>query len=100
MPGCRYLNHGRRMSMTNADRIRMMTDEELTKIIMCPYDTFGESVDIMPCIRNGKVQVSVTPQFCYVCMRKWLRAELEEEPKSTIPESVKDFIHRRFMTKQ
>ena len=86
--------------MTNADRIRMMTDEELMKIIMCPYDTFGESVDIMPCIRDGKVQVSVTPQFCYECMRKWLRAELEEEPKSTIPESVKDFIHRRFMTKQ
>ncbi len=33
-------------------------------------------------------------------MRKWLRAESEEEPKSAIPESVKDFIHRRFMTKQ
>ena len=86
--------------MTNADRIRMMTDEELTKIIMCPYDTVGESVDIMPCIRDGKVQVSVSPQFCYECMRKWLRAESEEELKSAIPESVKDFIHRRFMTKQ
>ena len=84
--------------MTNADRIRKMTDEELTKIIMCPYDTVGESVDIMPCIRDGKVQVSVSPQFCYECMRKWLRAE--EEPKSTMPESVKDFIHHRFMTKQ
>lgn len=57
--------------MTNADRIRKMTDEELTKIIMCPYDTVGESVDIMPCIRDGKVQVSVSPQFCYECMRKW-----------------------------
>ena len=76
--------------MTNADRIRMMTDEELTKIIMCPYDTFGESVDIMPCIRDGKVQVSVSPQFCYECMRKWLLAESEEEPKSAIPESVKE----------
>ena len=86
--------------MTNADRIRKMTDEELTKIIMCPYDTVGESVDIMPCIRDGKVQVSVSPQFCYECMRKWLRAEAEEEPKSTIPEPVKDFIHHRFMTKQ
>lgn len=84
--------------MTNADRIRKMTDEELTKIIMCLYDTVGESVDIMPCIRDGKVQVS--PQFCYECMRKWLRAEAEEEPKSTMPESVKNFIHRRFMTKQ
>lgn len=52
------------MSMTNADRIRMMTDEELTKIIMCPYDTFGESVDIMPCIRDGK--------FRYLCLRSFV----------------------------
>ncbi len=84
--------------MTNADRIRMMTDEELTKIIMCPYDTAGEPADIMPCVREGNV--SVPPQFCYECTRKWLRAEAEEEPKSTMPESVKNFIHRRFMTKQ
>ncbi len=84
--------------MTNADRIRMMTDEELTKIIMCPYDTAGEPADIMPCVREGNVSVPL--QFCYECTRKWLRAEAEEEPKSTMPESVKDFIHHRFMTKQ
>ena len=86
--------------MTNADRIRKMTDEELTKIIMCPYDAAGEPADIMPCIRDGNVQVSTSPHFCYECMRKWLRAEVEEEPKSTMPESVKDFIRHRFMTKQ
>lgn len=86
--------------MTNADRIRKMTDDELAEIIMCPYDTVGKPANIMPCVRDGNMQVSVPPQFCYECMRKWLRAEAEEEPKSTIPESVKDFIHRRFMTKQ
>lgn len=28
--------------MTNGDRIRQMTDEELAEIIMCPYDDPAE----------------------------------------------------------
>ena len=28
--------------MTNADRIRQMTDEELAGLIMCPYDKDGD----------------------------------------------------------
>ena len=34
--------------MTNADKIRAMTDEELAEYIPCPYDTAG--AEIMPCI--------------------------------------------------
>lgn len=64
--------------MTNADRIRNMSDEELTKIILCPYDTAGKPEDIMPCVKDG-TQMMVGPEECSQCMLKWLRREAEDE---------------------
>ena len=63
---------------TNADRIRTMGDEELIKIIMCPYDTEGKPIEIMPCVRDGNVQKLVRPEDCKKCMMKWLQSEVEE----------------------
>ena len=63
---------------TNADRIRTMGDEELIKIIMCPYDTAGKPIEIMPCVSDGNVQKLVRPEDCKKCMMKWLQSEVEE----------------------
>ena len=63
---------------TNADRIRTMGDEELIKIIMCPYDTAGKPIEIMPCVRDGNVQEFVPPEDCKKCMMEWLNSEVEE----------------------
>ncbi len=61
--------------MTNGDRIRNMTDEELTQVLLCPYDTAGDPIDIMPCIKNG---VLVGPKECNKCMLEWLHRENKE----------------------
>ena len=58
--------------MTNADKIRSMNDEELSKIIMCPYDTAGDPIDIMPCIKDHGIQELVSPEYCNKCMMQWL----------------------------
>lgn len=49
--------------MTNADRIRSMTDEELAKVIMCPYDR--DDRDERDC-KEG----------CWKCCLKWLKSEV------------------------
>lgn len=63
---------------TNADRIREMSDEELIKIIMCPYDISGIPVNMMPCVRNGNIQELIPPEECNKCMMEWLQSEVEE----------------------
>ena len=62
---------------TNADKIPGMTDEELQQIIMCPYDTAGKSVEIMPCVREGNIQELVPPEDCKKCIMEWLQSEAE-----------------------
>ena len=61
--------------MTNGDRIRNMTDEQLTDIILCLYDTAGEPVDIMPCVKDGNIQELVSVDVCKKCMTDWLKKE-------------------------
>lgn len=54
--------------MTNADKIRQMTDEELAAIIMCPYDSDGENCkDVMEGFEN-----------CVKCTPEWLREKAGE----------------------
>ena len=60
---------------TNGDKIRSMTDEELTEIIMCPYDTAGEPEEIMPCIRETGDSDFVPVKDCKRCMMEWLQKE-------------------------
>lgn len=66
------------MQITNGDCIREMTDEELCKVLMCPYDTAGEPIDIMPCIKDGNMQQLISPEDCERCMMDWLRREARE----------------------
>ena len=49
--------------MTNADRIRNMTDEELVDVIHCPL------VEVDGC-HTGK--------SCALCILRWLRSPVEE----------------------
>lgn len=49
--------------ITNADRIRIMTDEELNNWITCPKE-LGERT-IGNCMTNG----------CYKCKEDWLKQE-------------------------
>lgn len=55
------------VDMTNADRIRAMSDEELAQIIMCPYDSEPDL-----CCAQGT---------CLDCCEKWLKqpAEVDHE---------------------
>ena len=54
-----------RHQMTNADRIRAMSDEELAAIIMCPIQ-FDEKAE---CIEGN----------CFQCSLKWLKQPSGEE---------------------
>ena len=49
--------------MTIGDKIRAMSDEELAKIIMCPYDEYNCYSD----------------KNCIVCSMEWLRKPAEED---------------------
>lgn len=51
------------MGMTNGERIRDMSDEELAEIIMCPYDT-----DPSVCNYKG---------VCLDCCLEWLKQSVE-----------------------
>lgn len=64
--------------MTNGDRIRRMTDEELADIVFCPYDTAGDPEEIMPCIKDGFESDFVGPDKCHDCMMKWLQEKVKE----------------------
>lgn len=65
--------------MTNADKIRNMTDEELAIMIMCLYDTAGDENEIMPCIKDGMDPEFMPPGSCYKCISKWLKKEVKPE---------------------
>lgn len=60
--------------MTNADRIRNMTDEELAVSIMCPaeYD-LGFNKE---CKCTGNMN-----RNCRKCTLEWLQSEAEQEEK-------------------
>lgn len=63
--------------MTNADKIRAMTDEELAEYIPCPYDTAG--TEIMPCILDKTEPGApdfASPGKCKQCTLEWLRKEV------------------------
>lgn len=49
--------------MTNGDKIRQMSDEELAPYITCPYD---ECIDLVDC-------------SCKCCILKWLKEEARED---------------------
>ena len=59
-------------TVTNGDKIRSMTNEELAVIIMCPYD--GEPLKSLPCAS----QELMTSEKCIACSKAWLSREAKE----------------------
>ena len=57
--------------ITNKQRIQSMSDEELTRVLLCPYDTAGEEIDIMPCMKDGRTSMA-TQEECRKCIIEWL----------------------------
>ena len=58
----------RKPRMTQADRIRSMSDEELAMNMMCPNENgLGE----IECDKSDNCN-------CYACILKWLQSEVEE----------------------
>lgn len=58
--------------MTNLEKIRNMSELELTTMLLCPYDASKEPI---PCSPSG-VQASVTAGGCAECIVKWLKKEV------------------------
>lgn len=54
--------------MTNADRIRAMSDEELATVMMCPNENGLAEID---CDKSDSCN-------CYECLLKWLQEKVEE----------------------
>ena len=51
--------------MTNADKIRAMTDEELAYVVMCQY---GQCPDRFTC----------EEAYCFRCSLDWLKQEVSD----------------------
>lgn len=58
---CTYFSH-----VTNGDKIRRMTDDDLTAVLMCPYEFTSHG-----CIHIEKPE-------CTDCIGLWLESEAEE----------------------
>lgn len=54
--------------ISNADRIRSMSDEELAMYMMCPNENGLAEID---CDKSDSCN-------CYECLLKWLQSEVEE----------------------
>jgi len=61
--------------MTNGDRIRSMTDQDLAGIIMCPYGSDG-----LNCIDNER------GLSCIDCSLDWIKAECVDEESERLYE--------------
>ena len=66
--------------MTNGDKIRKMSDEELAEIIMCPYDSDGSCKNLDD--KKG----------CIQCSLEWLQKKEEENPMKTITTEFAEYI--------
>lgn len=59
--------------MTNREKIKQMNDDDLSFILMCPYDTTGE--EIMPCATDETLP---SQKKCCDCIKEWLGKEAKE----------------------
>ena len=63
----------------NGDGIRSMSNEDLAFVLMCPYDTAGETKEIMPCVKETGTMELAKPGTCYQCILAWLNAKKKGE---------------------
>ena len=61
--------------MTNREKIKQMSDDDLSFILMCPYDTVGEPEEIMPCVND---ETMPSQKNCCDCIKIWLGKEAKE----------------------
>lgn len=61
--------------MTNREKIKQMNDDDLSFVLMCPYDTAGEPEEIMPCVTNEPP----SQKNCCECIKAWLGKEAKGE---------------------
>ena len=75
--------------MTNADRIRNMTDEELAETIPCPHMVNWKKGNYDTCVHpNGK-------DGCKKCILEWLRSEIEQEEKDMYCNGTCKYLNER-----
>lgn len=80
--------------MTNGDKIRTMSDEDLAMVLMCPYDTAGEPINIMPCVKQNGTNELAEPKFCHACVVEWLQREVHSTETASEPEWKKHMMNR------
>lgn len=72
-PGCFEGSHYRPKPMTNADRIRAMSDEELAQFI------WNRDIDIVEKASvAGQFTFTVDREKCFKNVLEWLKKEVEE----------------------
>ena len=67
--GCKQNAVDKYKRMTNADRIRSFSDEELAMNMMCPNEN---GLGKIKCNKNDNCN-------CYECLLKWLHSEVEAD---------------------
>lgn len=70
------------MTITNADRIRSMTDEELAHVLLHldGFETFCTS--FKECVEKTDQGEDIPESQCEACMLRWLREECASDPRS------------------
>lgn len=63
-PNCTFYSTEGSVRITNADRVRKMTDKELAFVLMCPYQTEPDQ-----CNKKN----------CFTCVLEWLQREVEDD---------------------
>ena len=69
--------------MTNRDKIRQMTDEEMIKTVVCPYISLHEKLPCEECFIE-----------CSDCVHEWLNKEIDEPKEDPKKLSVPNPIDR------
>ena len=73
---CPVCGHKRSMPMTNADRIRAMSDEELAQLIY-NADGLGWCSDRPECAELLEMPGGIPEEKCLGCLMAWLRQPAE-----------------------
>ena len=70
-------SHWKALPQTNADRIRVMSDEELAKLIY-EADSLGYCKNLPECARLLDAPGGIPEEKCMGCLMAWLRAPAED----------------------
>ena len=74
---CHYSHDCENKVLTNADRIRAMSDEELAKLLYCS-DSLGWCHNLPECANMLDTDDGVPEEKCMACLAVWLKQPAEE----------------------